>query len=252
MSKNTSSENNISKIPVWSDEEYFKLRLENQLEFYDKAAKNNKSKYQYFKRIEFILAASIPVLIGLSAYFDGASIFSIKSSTFSIATILQIIAALAGIVLAFTNKIIELDEYYKNWKDYRLTHELLQKQKILYMTKCEPYTSDNAFKILIKNVETILSTEVKNWSIQKTDDKDDAEKALSSIDQMFKLMSEKNSTTETVQTTSSDNVDKETTENLADNIEKSVIEEIVEEEKTEKVESTEIEKNKTTEDKTVV
>lgn len=178
-------------LPFMNDEEYFKERLEKQLQFYDEQSSKNKAKYKYYKRIEFILAASIPVLIGLSAYFDGITLFYIKTSIFSVATILQIIAALSGIVLAFTNKIIELDEYYKNWKDYRLTHELLYNQKILYLTKCEPYTADNAFKVLIKNIESILSKEVQKWSIQKTDDSKLTENAMANLAKMLNTISDK-------------------------------------------------------------
>lgn len=237
--KNISSTN--LKLPSWDDEQYFKHRLEDQLAFYDKQANNNKTKYQYYKRIEFILAASIPVLIGLSAYFEGASIFSIKGSMFSIATILQIIAALAGIVLAFTNKIIELDEYYKNWKDYRLTHELLLQQKILYMTKVEPYTSDNAFKILIKNVETILSTEVKNWSIQKTEDKELTDDAMSSIEKMFSKIS---GTTKEVTDVETSKTETSKSENLAEKIEINDVKDTEEENKDKATEKTEEEDEK--------
>jgi hypothetical protein len=198
-------------LPFMNDEEYFKERLEKQLQFYNDQATKNKYKYKYYKRIEFILAASIPVLIGLSAYFDGISLFFIKSTIFSVATILQIIAALSGIILAFTNKIIELDEYYKNWKEYRLTHELLYNQKILYLTKCEPYTSENAFKLLIKNVEALLSKEVQKWSIQKTDNTKLTENALANIEKIFSKVSDSNIVENTV------SLETKTTEEIINN-----------------------------------
>lgn len=206
----------INSITYLNDAEYFKQRLEKQLKFYNVKARENKAKYKYYKRFEFILAASIPVLIGVSAYFSNINLFSFSGSSgvvyFTLATALQIIAAFSGIILAFINKIIELDEYYKTWKDYRLTHELLYNQKILYLTKTEPYNKDDAYKVLIKNVENILSQEVQKWNIQAADENRLTEAAILNIEKMYEKLVEKSSDDTTKEDTDEEVVKTETEE----------------------------------------
>ncbi len=183
-------------IPFMDDEKYFTERLEGQIDYYDRKASASKVKYHYYKRLEFGLAASIPVVIGLSAMgiSEGSILFSITSNVggthdihFTLAIILQICAALAGVILAFINKIIELDDYYKTWKDFRVTHELLYNQKILYLTKTAPYDDDEtSFSMFVQSIENILSKEVQKWSIVKQDDNKLTKNAQASIDNMFK------------------------------------------------------------------
>jgi len=219
---NLDKNSSVMNMTFMDDVQYFKDRLDAQLEYLNNKASDSKKKYKFYKRVEFILAASIPVVIGLSAMgvAEGAVLFHIKGIIgmqavkipFTLSILLQILAALSGIILAFINKIIELDEYYKSWKDFRLTHELLYNQKIMYLTKSEPYTSDNAFKILIQNVESILTKEVQKWSIQKTEDNKLTQNALASLEKMFNKKAESSVTASLISETSTETVVEENAE----------------------------------------
>lgn len=223
--ENKTSDVNFSFM---DDVQYFKERLNSQLDFFDDKASQNKEKYKFYKRLEFILAASIPVVIGLSAMgiAEGSILFHIRGVIgmeavkipFTLSIALQILAALSGVFLAFINKIIELDEYYKNWKEFRLTHELLYNQKILYLTKSEPYTGKDAFKILVSNVEGILAKEIQKWSVQRVDDNKLTQNALSSLEKMFNKNSDSSSGVTSVGgiTTTETTVDETTTAVVTD------------------------------------
>ncbi len=199
---NTTKKNEVRNIPLMDDTKYFTDRLEDQINYYESKAGKSKQKYMYYKRLEFALAASIPVVIGLSTMgvAEGTILFNLHSEVggphnihFTLSMLLQVFAALAGVVLAFINKIIELDEYYKSWKESRLTHELLYHQKILYLTKSEPYHQDDAFRIFVKTIEGILNQEVQKWSVIKQEDNKMTKDAMSTVNDMFKKMSDKNS-----------------------------------------------------------
>ena len=62
-----------------NDEQYCKERLQDQIDWHNKRADLNKIKYKKFKRLEFILAASIPVVIGIStmSVFESSIIFHV-------------------------------------------------------------------------------------------------------------------------------------------------------------------------------
>jgi len=207
-------------IPFMDDKKYFDERLDEQIAYYEKKASENKVKYKYYKRLEFALASSIPVVIGLSSMgvSEGATIFSIEGATsntyyFTVATLLQVLAALSGIVLAFINKIIELDDYYRTWKDYRLTHELLYNQKILYLTKSEPYDEDEeSFTLFVRNIEGILTKEVQKWSVVKQDDNKLSKSAQDSLNSMFKKFSDSNASVSSISETAKEIVNVEKVE----------------------------------------
>ena len=71
----------------------------------------------------------------------------------------QIFVAASGVVLVIINKFLELDELHKQWKEYRLTCESLEHQRLLYLTRTEPYDEADAFPAFVENVEMILNKE---------------------------------------------------------------------------------------------
>lgn len=162
------------KLPYMFDEEYFNKRLQEQIDWYDRKASLNQKKYKGYKRYEFFLAASIPVVVSVSTMgiFENTVLFTIYRTVdgvnipvtpFTLSIILQLFAALAGVLLVIFNKMLELEEFYKNWKDYRETNEILVKEKILYLTNSEPYNTPGAFNLFVKNIEDILAKQVQAW-----------------------------------------------------------------------------------------
>ena len=150
------------KLPVMDDEKYLKERLDHQIDWFDKRSKQNQAVYKSRKRIEFILASMIPIIISFSTMAIVTET-KIIGETFRLSTLFQVVAALAGVVLVVLTKIFELEEYYKNWKNYRITCETLQHEKMMYLTRTEPYDEPNAFPLLVEKVEFILNKEIQKW-----------------------------------------------------------------------------------------
>ncbi len=157
--------------PLMYDVDYLKQRLEDQMNWYDRKSSQNQKAFKKYKNLEFTIAASIPVLIsfstmsfvqGLSVKFGPNDIY-----TFGLEAVMQISAAVGGVILVIINKQLELEEYYKLWKDYRTTAEALQHERIKYLTKTEPYDESDAFPLLVEKVESILNNETQKWKLSK-------------------------------------------------------------------------------------
>jgi len=189
--------------PILTDEEYLKNRVEDQRDWYDRKASENQKKYKKFKKWEFILAASIPVVISFSAMgiVENTNILTkmvlengIQKSVslLSLSGIFQIFAASAGIVLVVINKILELENYQKNWMEYRAMAESIEKERLLYATRTEPYDETNAFPIFVEHIEGLLTKEVQKWkSIPKQQQNNELlEKAKKAIDNNLNSKSE--------------------------------------------------------------
>ncbi|MEM1136065.1 MAG: DUF4231 domain-containing protein [Bacteroidota bacterium] len=141
------------KKPLMYDEEYIKERLDNQIAWYDRKSSFNQKKYKKYKRLEFIIAATIPVVTTLTAIIPNDLMEKI----------LLIFAAAGGIILVVINKMLELEDYFKFWKEYRSTCEALQYERMLYLTRAEPYDEENAFPLFVQKTESILSKETSRW-----------------------------------------------------------------------------------------
>jgi hypothetical protein len=141
------------KQPLMYDEDYIKERLDNQIAWYDRKSSFNQKRYKKYKRLEFIIAATIPVITTLTAIIP----HDLIEKT------LLICAAFGGIILVVINKTLELENYFKFWKEYRSTCEALQYERALYLTRSEPYDEENAFPLLVQKVESLLSKETQRW-----------------------------------------------------------------------------------------
>lgn len=180
-----------------SDDEYIQQRLIPQRDYFDRKSSFNQRKYKLLKRWEFILAASIPVVISLSTMgaventaiithtvlIDGKAV---PQPFLSLSSVFQIMAAAAGVILVILNKLLELEEYYKNWKEYRLTNEQLEQERMLYLTRTEPYDEENAFPMLVERVEGTLAKQVQRWRQVPKQQNDLLQKALDSLDRQSK------------------------------------------------------------------
>jgi len=162
------------KLLPETDEVYLQERVTSQIDWHSKKSKINQVKYKKLKRTEFILAASIPVFVGFS------SLDIIKGTTaeeWKLDTVIQIIAAIAGVMLVIINKLYELEEYHKLWKDYRVIAEQLEQEKWLYLTHTEPYDEEDAYHILVETVEDILNKNIQKWKqIPKRQEKNNEQK----------------------------------------------------------------------------
>ncbi len=131
---------------------YLEDRLENQIIWYDTKSQNAQKNYKRARIVEFVLAATIPFLAGITITND----FYIK-----------VIIGVFGIIIAVITAMQGLSQWNEDWIQYRTTCESLKKEKYLFMTKSEPYDSEDEkynFNLLVQRVETLVSKENTNWS----------------------------------------------------------------------------------------
>ena len=157
--------------PVMNDDEYITDRLENQMNWFDRKSSWHQQRYKKLKRWEFAIGASIPVMVSFSASCD----LQLHLFGVSFSWLLQIFASVAGVVLVFITKHLELEDHYKLWKDYWANAEQLQHELMLYTSRTEPYHTDQAYHDLVENVEGLLNKENMKWqqsgSEKKQEDK---------------------------------------------------------------------------------
>ena len=138
--------------------DYIKNRLDDQCSYYESNSGKYKKRYQSMKVAEMVMAAAIPFLTG---FFKMQ-----KEGDFPV---MQFIVGLMGIAIALIGGSLVLFKYHEQWILYRKAAEDLNREKFYYQTKSGPYKStDDAFRILVERVETILSNENQNWGEMNT------------------------------------------------------------------------------------
>ena len=136
-------------------DEYIKVRLDQQIDWYDKKSMQAQRNYKLLQRIEIIAAALIPVFVGFISEWQ----------------FFEAIIVILGAVVVITSSFTKLGKFHENWLQYRQTCELLKHEKYLYLTATNPYEEQN-FQLLVERVESIISAENVNWSQLATmDDK---------------------------------------------------------------------------------
>ncbi len=155
--------------------EYIDSRINDQINWYGNKSGQMKKSYLYHKNLEIWIASSIPVTVSLSAT-EGMSYKFFENTTtasnsflevLSIGLLLQILAALSGIFIVVIAKKVELNEYYRLWKEYRLTADSLTREKIYFMTKTAEYDCEPAerFKLFVDRCEAIMNEEQGKWRV---------------------------------------------------------------------------------------
>jgi hypothetical protein len=132
----------LAKHPTW-------LRLNEELDWYDRSSRRNQRGYKVTKSAQIILAASIPVV-------------ALAGGTWSAGG-----AAILGAVVAALEGIQQLWKSDTLWIEYRSTAERLKQEKHLFLALSGPYRSlgaDDAFKLLAERVEEQVSAEHARWS----------------------------------------------------------------------------------------
>jgi hypothetical protein len=128
---------------------YLEERLQTQIKWYSKKSTVNKNVYLTLNTIEIIAASSIPFLVG---YITNSN------------PKFKILVGFLGVVIAVISGFIALNKSQELWIEYRTTCELLKHQKYLFETGTKPYDEEDAFHILVENVEMLISKEHSKWS----------------------------------------------------------------------------------------
>ncbi len=137
--------NNYSAM---TQEEYFTNRLEEQIAWYDNAARKNKRAFQVFKVGEIIVAAVTPFLIAHSNVDGGP---------------LHVIAAVMSILIAVLAAFLGAFKLQEKWLQFRSVSEQLKHEKFMFLTSSGVYERNSSFHSFVKRVELILIRENDDW-----------------------------------------------------------------------------------------
>jgi hypothetical protein len=130
-----------------TEEEYLKQRVEEGIKWYSRKSSYNKKMFRQLRIIEIVAAAFIPVLAGFVS---------------KVGRLDYLIAAL-GLVVVIVAGVISLFRFNETWTNYRTTAESLKNEKYLFITKSDPYHTKEAFSLFVQRIETLISSENKNW-----------------------------------------------------------------------------------------
>ncbi len=163
----TGSEKNYRPVdreaPIMTDVGYIKERVDGQINYFNAKSSWNQKRYKKIKRWEIIISSLVPVIISLSAMGAFQEVHFFGNKNWGLDTVLLVLAALGGVVQVIFNKVIDLEEHFKLWKDYRSNCEALQNQRLLYLTRTEPYDEEDAFPLFVEKIESILNNEQQKW-----------------------------------------------------------------------------------------
>jgi len=135
------------------EETYLKERLEDQINWCDKKSQLNQKLFKWLRIIEIVAAVLIPFLAG----YISQSVSKIK-----------FVIGLLGVIVGVIAGVVSLCKFHEHWIEYRTTSETLKHHKYLFLTKSSPYDDENAFNVLVENVESFISKENSNWqNLQK-------------------------------------------------------------------------------------
>ena len=129
-------------------DEYVAQRLDDQVAWYDGKSLAAQTSFKWLRRAEIAAAAVIPLLAGFATDHPAVPIA------------IGILGAIVVVLAAFQS----LGQYHENWLEYRTTCESLKHEKFLFLTKSEPYDSDNAFALFVERVESLVSKENSAWA----------------------------------------------------------------------------------------
>ncbi len=133
-------------------DEYIEKRLQDQIDWYDNKSLGNQKKFKRLRIAEIVAAALIPFLSGLALNLPG---FSSTGTA---------IVGVLGMTVTIIASILNLGRHQEHWIEYRTTCESLKKEKFLFQTSVEPYNGEDAFRLLVQRVETLVSKENTNWA----------------------------------------------------------------------------------------
>ena len=125
-------------------------RLVDQLEWYDTESHYCHVRYKFWKIVQIVVAASIPVI----------SIFLLCPLW------VKVLVAALGAVVAIIESIQQLYQYSSLWMSYHTTAERLKHEKHLFLADAGQYRNLDAnekLTLLAERVEEHVSTEHANW-----------------------------------------------------------------------------------------
>jgi len=129
-------------------EEYMQSRVDDQIAWYDGKGGKNQLGFKLLRVIEIVAAAAIPILAAYSG----------------VCPAIRFVVAILGGAIAVIAALMGLYQFQENWTHFRSTCEALRHEKYLYMTKTEPYDTEDSFPLFVQRIESLISTEHSSWS----------------------------------------------------------------------------------------
>jgi hypothetical protein len=120
-------------------------RLEQQIHWYDRKSGAAQKYYKWGKYLVIVASAAIPI----AALTD-----------------FKIVTALLGGFVAICEAVQHINQWQHNWITYRSTCEALRHEKYTFIERADPYSNfapDEARKLLVERVESLISTEHSKW-----------------------------------------------------------------------------------------
>lgn len=138
----------MSKIEL--PEDYKKERLQFQIVWHSDKARHNKKMFRLYEIIIIITGAMIPIV-------NAIDFIDIQT---------RIISSILGGIVVILTGLSQLEKYQENWILYRTSTELLKKEKYYFENDVGDYSGlsgDKKMKLLVKNVESIVSAETSKY-----------------------------------------------------------------------------------------
>jgi len=123
--------------PAW-------LRLEDQLEWYDRKSVGAQRAYKRLKVLELVVAGAVPVLAALPVQA-------------------AVTASFAAVVV-IAEGVLQVNQWQTTWVLYRATAEALKHEKYLFLANAGPYSGSDRDRVLAERVEGLVSQEHAKWT----------------------------------------------------------------------------------------
>jgi len=136
----------FAEHPAW-------LRLNDQLDWYDRKSGENQRRYKQIKVAQLVLAGSIPVFALVEGLWG------------------RWVTAILGASVAILEGLQQLGQYNNLWATYRATAEQLKHEKYLFLAHSGPYRNlgqEIALNLLAERVEEQVSTEHAKWVSERS------------------------------------------------------------------------------------
>ncbi len=118
---------------------YMKHRWQNQWQYYDSKATENKRNYQWLQLTIGIGSVAVPVLLGFQGTFT-------------------IVATIVSLVVAASAAIENVKKFGDGWRSFRAAAEALQREKALYDVSAGPYRiAKRPFIRFVERCEDIIA-----------------------------------------------------------------------------------------------
>jgi hypothetical protein len=136
---------------VSESKNYKEARLDDQIKWHSKKARQNKLRFRQFQIITLVASAIIPII----------NVVPIGHDDVPTRTISSIIGGMIVVVTGLT----QLEKYQENWILYRTSSELLKKEKYFFENDAGEYSNPNVDKnkLLVERVESIVSAETSKY-----------------------------------------------------------------------------------------